>query len=223
MTRHEEMKVILENSTFKLSGGLRGVLVLFVAVGIVGFVVGALGSQPHLAWEALLVNTVFFGGIGFGALTFSVIWQITDANWGRPYKRFAEALAEPLLKLIKNLAGSGKGYIFVPAPLSQKRLSQRGYNQAELLAKLVGEKTGLEVADILGRRHVKKSQVEVADKEERRNNIKNVFSVSKDAKVPENIILIDDVITTGATVLEATKVLKRAGAKKVVVFAVAMG
>ncbi len=93
MTRHEEMKVILENSTFKLSGGLRGVLVLFVAVGIVGFVVGALGSQPHLAWEALLVNTVFFGGIGFGALTFSVIWQITDANWGRPYKRFAEALA----------------------------------------------------------------------------------------------------------------------------------
>ena len=136
---------------------------------------------------------------------------------------FAEALAEPLLKLIKNLAGSGKGYIFVPAPLSQKRLSQRGYNQAELLAKLVGEKTGLEVADILGRRHVKKSQVEVADKEERRNNIKNVFSVSKDAKVPENIILIDDVITTGATVLEATKVLKRAGAKKVVVFAVAMG
>jgi len=93
MTRHEEMKVVLENSTFKLSSGLRGVLLLFVAIGVVGFIVGVTGSHAHLAWQALLINTLFFSGIGFGALIFSVMWQVTDANWGRPYKRFAEALA----------------------------------------------------------------------------------------------------------------------------------
>ena len=92
MTRNEEMKAVLESTTFKLSGGLRGLFVLFVAIGLVGFIVGASGSHPPLAWQALLTNTVYFGGIAFGGLMFSVIWHITDANWGRPYKRFSEAL-----------------------------------------------------------------------------------------------------------------------------------
>lgn len=91
MTRHDEMKALLEQTSFKISGGLRSALMLFVAIGVVAFIVGVLSEQPHLAWQALLVNTIFFGGISFGGLCFSIIWTITDAKWSRPMKRWAEA------------------------------------------------------------------------------------------------------------------------------------
>ncbi len=91
MNRNEEMKEILERVQIKPSGGLKGMLYLFVAVGVIGFIVGLFSGHPELAWQALLVNTVFFGSIAFGGLIFSIIWTVTDAKWSRPMKRIAEA------------------------------------------------------------------------------------------------------------------------------------
>ncbi|PCI30746.1 MAG: molybdopterin oxidoreductase [SAR324 cluster bacterium] len=92
MTRNDEMKAILERSKFQVSGGLRSVLLLFVGLGIVGFIVGLSGSNPELAWQALLVNTIFFCGVALGGMCFSLIFSITDAQWGRPLKRLAEGM-----------------------------------------------------------------------------------------------------------------------------------
>ena len=64
-----------------------------MAIGIIGFGVGLIGNRSYLAWQALLVNTMFFGGIALGGLAFSVIFTITNAKWGRPIKRLAEALS----------------------------------------------------------------------------------------------------------------------------------
>ncbi len=113
-------------------------------------------------------------------------------------------------------------YVLSFIPLTNSRRRSRGYNQSELLAKEVASITGLKLAYILERSGQIETQVNAKTRISRKKNIKGVFQVKKDVSVPENIILIDDVVTTGATVEEATKVLKRAGAKKVMVAALAM-
>jgi Ni/Fe-hydrogenase subunit HybB-like protein len=92
MSRDNEMKALLEQTRFRINDRLQKLLLGFVVIGIIGFAAGLIGNRSYLAWQALLVNTMFFGGIALGGLAFSVIFTITNAKWGRPFKRLAEAL-----------------------------------------------------------------------------------------------------------------------------------
>lgn len=114
-------------------------------------------------------------------------------------------------------------FVLVPIPLSKKRLRYRGYNQSLLLANEVSRYIDVPYADIMERRQSVLSQVQIGSKGERRQNVKGIFSIKKDVALPSKILLIDDVITTGATVEEATKLLKRAGVGDVCVLSVAIG
>lgn len=108
--------------------------------------------------------------------------------------------------------------ILVPIPLSAKRLRKRGYNHAKLLATGLSEKLGLKQIDILKRVRETKSQFGLTLKQ-RKENISNAFILN--TKYPSatlrasNIFLVDDILTTGSTLLEAARILKKAGAKKV--------
>ncbi len=93
MSRYDEMKAVLEQTSFEVGARWRNVLFLCIAIGIIGFIGGLFGDQSYFAWQALLVNTIFFGGISLGGLVFSLIFTITNAHWGRPIKRLAEAMA----------------------------------------------------------------------------------------------------------------------------------
>lgn len=99
--------------------------------------------------------------------------------------------------------------ILVPIPLHPSRLRFRGFNQAEELGKFlqIPMRTDLII-------RIKKTipQVEVNDKEKRLANMKNVFEAQGKE---DNVLLFDDVFTTGATMRSAALVLKRAGAKRV--------
>ena len=104
----------------------------------------------------------------------------------------------------------------VPIPLSAKRLRERGYNHAELLASYIAKyfKLGLN-NKVLVRVKNTKPQFKLS-KEERRKNIEGAFEIANPpAGGPASIVLIDDIATSFATLKEATKVLKRKGAKKV--------
>lgn len=118
------------------------------------------------------------------------------------------------------------GFVSLPVvtaiPLSPKRYKHRGYNQSELLAKEIASSFGWVYKGLLKRRSSEFSQVEVKHRKRRKDNIKGVFEINT-LEIPPEILLVDDVITTGATIEEATKILKKAGAKKVVVCALAMG
>jgi competence protein ComFC len=116
-----------------------------------------------------------------------------------------------------------RDFTLVPVPVSPKKMRSRGYNQAELLAAEVAKILDLKLSNLLVRVIQTVSQVDMTSKQARKYNVKGAFVISKFEDMPREVILIDDTITTGATVEEATKVLRRSGVKKVLVVALALG
>ena len=113
----------------------------------------------------------------------------------------------------------------VPVPLHPLRLWQRRFNQAALLAGRLGKATGLPVEHTALRR-VKRTASQVSlSWSERRSNMEAAFAVAagqEDRISGRHVLLIDDVITTGATVEACARVLKEAGAREVDVLALAL-
>jgi ComF family protein len=100
----------------------------------------------------------------------------------------------------------------VPVPLHPRRLSQRGFNQAGVLARELGRKIKIPVSpDVLVRKNQTSPQTRLK-RDERLQNVKGAFEIPDDRKVRgRRILLIDDVFTTGTTLSECAKVLKRKG------------
>lgn len=111
---------------------------------------------------------------------------------------------------------SGKGWLVIPVPLHWQRQNWRGFNQSSLLAKSLAKRLGLEYKEVLKRVKNTKSQVKL-DSFARRQNIKNAFLLvdKKEDLSSKSVILVDDVWTTGATLRECCRELKKARAKKV--------
>ena len=112
-------------------------------------------------------------------------------------------------------------FVLVPVPLHGKRIIERGFNQAELLTRQIIERTGMETELILSRVKATLSQTKLT-RVERLRNISGAFEC-RVALEGINILLVDDVMTTGATLEECAKTLKRAGAKWVWGVVVARG
>lgn len=114
--------------------------------------------------------------------------------------------------------------LLAPVPLHRWRLFRRRYNQAALLAYAVGRRIGRPVApDLLTRARATRSQGGLGRKE-RHRNVKGAFAPARgaEAKVRDKrIVLVDDVLTTGATLEECARVLRRAGAARVDVLTLA--
>lgn len=113
--------------------------------------------------------------------------------------------------------------LVVPVPLHTSKLRERGFNQSELIASaaLKLAKIGELRPEILRRGRATESQTGLSP-QQRRNNMRGAFAVTcPDEIVGKNIILVDDVFTTGTTVSEAARVLLRAGASRVWVVTVA--
>lgn len=97
----------------------------------------------------------------------------------------------------------------VPVPLTRKRKRQRGYNQSEMLARGISDVTGIPViTKAIGRRHFQQSQTSLS-RQERQENVEGVF-VLQNPKLLEDkhILLIDDICTTGATLMACSQAIK---------------
>ena len=110
----------------------------------------------------------------------------------------------------------------IPVPISRKRLKERGYNQSLLIAKEMSKMYKIR----LSKRNLIKNKNNVAQstlgKEERSRNVINAYEVKNSKDIyDKKILLIDDILTTGNTVNECAKILKKYGAKKVDVFVIA--
>lgn len=129
---------------------------------------------------------------------------------------FYESLIQNELFMKTIEQSSNESMALVPIPLYAKRLRKRGYNHAKLLAEGLSERLNLKSIDILKRTKDTKSQFGLK-LEDRKKNIKNAFSISSNYLITQlpNIFLVDDILTSGSTLLEGARILKKNGAKKV--------
>lgn len=136
-------------------------------------------------------------------------------------RRYARHLRWLVERAEADLWVAAPGTIVVPVPLHPKRQSERGYNQVEKIFQPWVEAKRLEWCDVLLRVRPTEPQWEL-DKEQRRSNLKGAFAVSRPELVAgRRILLVDDILTTGATINECAKVLRRAGAESVYALTVA--
>lgn len=122
--------------------------------------------------------------------------------------------------LIHHLGVLSEIDLIVQVPLHRRRLAERGFNQARLLADILGQKIGRPVVDLLKRDRYTLQQAKLS-REERRANVHHAFFNSNFSA--NAVLLVDDVFTTGATMQECARVLKSSGVKKVIGFSVARG
>jgi len=141
-------------------------------------------------------------------------------------KELAEPLSQLLIKTLKtfNFSASGGQFLIIPIPLHEHRLRYRGFNQAELLAKKVASHFNLPIETNALKRIVSTyPQANIKNTDKRKNNLKDVFEIMPGAIKGKNILLIDDVATTGATLIEAARILKSNGAREIWALVVAKG
>jgi len=116
-----------------------------------------------------------------------------------------------------------KNAVFQPIPLHPKKERQRGFNQAKILVSFFQKFLPFPEVNYLIRKKDTKPQAEIKDRKKRYFNVKGAFGINPMAKIDKEkaVILVDDVLTTGFTALEAAKTLKNAGVGKVFVLALA--
>lgn len=124
----------------------------------------------------------------------------------------AQSLAAPMAAALRSY--SGKDYLITPVPTATSRTRARGFDHSELLAKTVAARLGLPRASLL--RRLDQSHQVGSTREDRLKQIRGNLAIKSGKLVADqDILLIDDVLTTGGTLIAATQALKAAGARQV--------
>jgi len=132
-------------------------------------------------------------------------------------------LGKVLAAEIKSSKTNWKFDLIIPIPLHQLKKAERGYNQAYYIAKGVGKIFKVKVSDRIVKRIKYTESQTTMNLNEREENISGAFKVKWNTQVRgKNILLLDDVITTGATISECGKILLEAGVSKVYAASIAI-
>ena len=134
------------------------------------------------------------------------------------YRMFYEILIKD-----KNACDFFKGYdIIIPVPIHKKIKTLRGYNQSELIAKKLSDKFKMPMYIDVLKKQINTIPQSSLGKKARKNNAQNVYKVDNMQKIKnKNVVILDDIYTTGATANECIKVLKDAGAYRVGIVTIA--
>lgn len=162
-------------------------------------------------------------GLHVGSLREAILRYKFDGR-----RRLARPLAEMLggvfeAEQVEGLSLSAAAAL-VPVPLYPARRAWRGFDQAELLCRHLSELTALPTwPDVLARILDTRPQVELSGRQ-RRENVRGAFEARKTYRLKgKSLILVDDVFTTGATLSECARVLRRAGATEVYALTISRG
>ncbi len=150
------------------------------------------------------------------------------------YQPFVKELAKPLAFLIIShfrelnnpppFLEKNNDFFLVPAPLNKKRLKWRGFNQSEEITKELSRILGIKILNnVLIKTKKTFPQVELSEKEREKNVSEAFICQNHHLFKNKKIILVDDVYTTGSTIQECAKILKKAGAEQVWGVVVARG
>lgn len=138
----------------------------------------------------------------------------------REYGQFyGEQMADFLGDFIKRVKPDG----LIPIPLHKKRLSDRGYNQAEILARVIGKRLNIPVYTRILARKKNTAPLKYENPIERQNNLKNAFIMLQNDVKLKRVVIVDDIYTTGSTMDAAARTLKSRGVTEVYFVALAGG
>ena len=126
--------------------------------------------------------------------------------------------ATPTLGVLLEMTGAAP---LVPVPVHRERLRERGYNQAELIARAMGSSVGLPVIDLPRARAPDDEATSAGPSGATREPAGGVLGASGDRPMPAAVIVVDDIVTTTATLEACASVLRSAGVREVYGFAVA--
>jgi ComF family protein len=145
-------------------------------------------------------------------------YKYQRALWFEPF------LGDMLIRAAVPVLGQQKPSMIVPVPLHPTKQREREFNQAERLARRLGAAMQIPVNKRLLRRVVPTRTQTQLSRQERLANVRNAFAMRGSQRLNgERIVLVDDVLTTGATTSACARVLKAAGAGEVCVWTVARG
>lgn len=151
-----------------------------------------------------------------------VVWEVKYKGNRDLADRLGEILYDVIYSELseRNIFEKTEHVLILPSPVSDKRRFERGWNQAELLSQAVKKRDTTQKFKYLPRQLAKvvhtESQTHTGSKSERLANLHNSMKILNPLSVQDQyVVLIDDVTTTGATFKEAKRVLKEAGAKRV--------
>ena len=113
--------------------------------------------------------------------------------------------------------------VIIPVPIHYKRRVKRGYNQAELIAREIGNKLGIPVDGKYLFRTSKTKPMKELDKTSRKKNVEKAFKIYRNVVEYKKIILVDDIYTTGNTLDACSKVLLEAGAREIYFVSLSVG
>jgi ComF family protein len=148
-----------------------------------------------------------------------IIVQFKFKGIGAP----ARYIASQIPVRFKNQLSRFRAECIVPVPLHPHRQYRRGYNQARRFAVALSDSLGLPLDDGLVVRTGWRRPQSRLDTRRRERNVRNAFQATDTVEKGRRVILVDDVVTTGATVREAARVLEEAGCRVVLVIAMAHG
>jgi len=159
----------------------------------------------------------FFDGCFVGYID-ELVGKLAKKYKYKSMRVLSGVLAEMLVEVLPCLP---ENTMVIPIPTIRRHVRERGFGHTERLAKEVAKSRGWETKKIIGRR---KNVVQVgSDRAMRQKQVKGAFCVYEKLDPSKTYMIIDDVWTTGATVTEACRVLKKAGAERVFVAVLARG
>lgn len=151
-----------------------------------------------------------------------VRWSIYQFKY-RNRRIYGEFYAQEWLRLYGAKLKEWQIQMIIPIPLHRKRKRKRGYNQSEILAKELGIRCGIPVDTKAVIRTIHTRPQKELNNKERRKNLKEAFCVTKHWKKVKNVLLIDDIYTTGNTIDSVARILKEKGAEKVYFLTISIG
>ena len=143
----------------------------------------------------------------------NALWMVKKEGTEEFVRFFARQMKQSQMAFIERMAPE----CIVPVPLHPSRQRSRGFNQAQLLAEALGQELNLPVRLLL--RKIKKTQDQKSlSRSQRKTNVKDAFRVDETAlgeQIPQSVLLLDDVSTTGSTLTACARVLKAHGVMRV--------
>lgn len=138
-------------------------------------------------------------------------------------REYAEVFGEEIAFYLKDFLREIQPDGLLPVPMYPGKERVRGYNQAALLARALGREMHLPVYEGLVQRVRNTKPLKMLNPEERVNNLKKAFILKENGVELKVVVIIDDIYTTGSTIDEIAKVLRRAGVEKIYFITLAIG